>query len=448
MGASLLAVLFTCALVPEAALPGSPPRADPGANRATLGLAEAVAEAQAHQPQLLGARATTEGMRARADQLRAPLLPQLNATLSYQRTTANFVARPGSVPTQFMNASREPSIESFDFFSGGLTLSQYIWDFGQTTGRWRAAQASAEAQAQSERSLELSIAAAVRTAYFTARAQKALVQVARDNLANQERHFTQVQGFVQAGTRPSIDLLQARADRANARVQLIAAENNYAIAKAQLNQAMGVERDTDYEVQDEALPAVPGEGQGAAALTDEAMAQRPDVQGLVRQLRAQELLLSASKGGYGPSLLASASATEAGTSLTALTWNLSASLTLNWGLFQGLLTLSQVREARANVAAIKAQQATLRNQIRLEIDQARLQVRSARETLAAAGEVVASARERLRLAEARYQTGVGSIIELGDAQLAAASAEAQSVQAEYSLASARVALLRALGHGF
>jgi outer membrane protein len=58
---------------------------------------------------------------------------------------------------------------------------------------------------------------------------------------------------------------------------------------------------------------------------------------------------------------------------------------------------------------------------------------------------LASAREQLRLAEQRFATGVGSILELYDAQVSYAGAAAQAVQARYSLASARAQLLAALG---
>jgi len=424
-----------------------PVQAAPPAQAAPLrvvSLAEAVQTAKSRQPQLAQARANTAAARARADELRAPILPQLTGTASYQRSTANFVARPGSVPSQF--GTREAtSLDTFNFFSFGLTLNQYIWDFGQTTGRWKAARAVAEGQAATEHATELQVALGVRTAYFTARAQKSLVQVARENFANQERHLKQAEGFVKVGTRPEIDLAQARTDRANAQVQLINAENAYEVAKAQLNQAMGVEGDTDYDVQDDALAEIGGEEQAREALVEEAVKARPDLMSLERQIAGQKLTLSAVKGGYGPTLGAGMSLTESGTDLTALTWNWSASVNLNWPLFSGLLTYSQTKEANANLAALEAQRSTLRQQVRVEVEQARLQVRAAKASLAAAGEALTNARERLRLAEARYAAGVGNIIEQGDAQVAAANAAAQAVQAEYNLSSARAQLLKALG---
>ncbi len=83
--------------------------------------------------------------------------------------------------------------------------------------------------------------------------------------------------------------------------------------------------------------------------------------------------------------------------------------------------------------------------MRLELEQARLGVRAARATLVASEEAAEAARERLVLAEGRYETGVGSVLELADAQVALTAALGQRVQAKFQLAAARSQLLRALG---
>lgn len=437
-------VLCTASIAPAWAEPQPVSVAEVSSPK-VLSLRDALQTAKEHQPQILLARAQTAAAHARADQARAPILPQLSGTASYQRTTANFVARPGAVPSQFASTATATSLDTFNYFSFGLQLTQYIWDFGQTTRKWQAAQATAEAQHATEQVTALQIATNVQSSYFAARAQKALLQVARDNLANQDRHLVQVTAFVQVGTRPEIDLAQARTDRANASVQVIASENNYAVAKAQLNAAMGVEGSVDYDIQDDQLPPVSGEDLGTEELLPEALKQRPEFLVLSRQISAQKLLLSATKGGYGPSLGATMSLTDAGTNISQLALNLSASVNLNWPIFQGLLTMSQVKEQSANLAVLDAQLATLRQQVRVELESARLQVRASKATYGAVQEAQTNAKERLRLAEARYRTGVGSMIELGDAQVALTAASAQLVQAEYSLASARAQLLRALG---
>src|SRR6185369_10157000 len=133
----------------------------------------------------------------------------------------------------------------------------------------------------------------VRVAYFETRAAKDLVGVAHETLANQERHLSQTEAFVRAGTRAEIDLAQVRTDRANARVSVINAENGYASAKARLNQAMGVESGTDFDVADESMPALSDEDGALAVLVQRALATRPEFAALQYQMRSQESTLSA-----------------------------------------------------------------------------------------------------------------------------------------------------------
>jgi outer membrane protein len=413
-----------------------------------LGLDEALRTAAAHQPQLKQAQANTAAAKARADEARSILLPQVTGVATYRRTTANFVPNPTVLPPgagMAAGAAATSSFETTNSYNFGITASQTVWDFGGSYLRWKSAQATTNATADAEKTTLLNIAAGVRVAYFAARAQKALVQVARETLANQDRHLAQIEGFVKVGTRPEIDLAQARTDRANAQVQVINAENGYETTKAQLNQAMGVEAPTDYDVADETLAPIDVEDQPLDAQLMEALKSRPEMASFVEQLRAQELAIRAIKGAYGPSIGVSTSLTDAGVDITNLAWNWNVTATATWPIFQGLLTWSQVKEAKANLNAIDAQRDLERQQIRFDVDQARLQVRAAKAALGAAGEALTNAQERLRLAEGRYQAGVGSVIELGDAQVALTNAAAQKVQAEYNLATARAQLMKALG---
>jgi outer membrane protein len=223
------------------------------------------------------------------------------------------------------------------------------------------------------------------------------------------------------------------------------AENSYAVAKARLNQAMGVEGSTDYRVADDALPAVEGEDGSLEALVAEALRARPDLAALEASRRSQEAVVDAARGGYLPTLGVQTSLVESGPELDSTAWNWGASATLSWNLFAGGATRAEVREARAGLDAIDAQADALRQSVRLEVDSARLALRATKSALGAAEEALVNARERLRLAEGRYQAGAGSLLELSDAQVALTSAGAQQVRAEYELAAARAELLRALG---
>lgn len=417
----------------------------PAAQPPVLTLEEALATASKQQPQIRQAAAGTAAAVARSEQSFAPLLPQVSGSANYQRATANFANRPGSLPGQISGGSSAESWSTFNYFNLGLNANVLLYDFGQTRNRWRSSQVSVSAQRDSERATFQLVLFSVRTAYFQARAAKGLVTVAADTFANQKKHLAQIEGFVEVGTKPEIDLAQAKTAVANAEVQLITAENDYESAKAQLNQAMGVEGATDYDVADETQPAVDGEDGETDTLLGEASQARPELAALASQVHAQELTVRAVRGGFGPSAVLSTGYSDAGQHANSLVWNWNAAVGISVPIFEGGLTRAQVREAEANLASIQAQADSERQQVRLEVEQARLAVRAAKAALSASGEALVNAQEQLRLAEGRYETGVGSVIELGDSQVALTSAAQQKVQAEYKLAEARAGLVKALG---
>jgi outer membrane protein len=414
---------------------GAPP--PPPAARPVLGLDEAVRTALANHPQIRQAQASRDAADARSEQARAPLLPQLRGDVTYDWSTSN--------PRFDRLGDRLPSTWSpTKSARAEAALTQVLFDAAQFQ-RYRSSLATTASFEATERATELQIAAAARATFFAARAARDLVGVARETLANQEAHLKQVQAFVQVGTRPEIDLASARAARATAQVQLIQAENGYDTARAQLAQAIGVVRPNDFDVGDDVLLPVAGEDQPLEPLFAEAVAARPELASFREAARAQELARSAAQAGYLPTVGAQAGISSAGPTLFDTVQNWTGGVTLTWFLFQGGATRGAVREAEANLTATTAQEEQFRQQIRLDVEQARLAVRAAQATLAASTEAETAAREQLRLAEGRYKAGAGSIIELGDAQVAEANAAAQRVQSQYNVASSRAALLRALG---
>jgi len=280
-----------------------------------LHLDEAVAAGLEHQPSVLTAKAQTEAASGRVEQARSGYLPQVTGNALAERVhgSASVRATPNAVPTTVGTGG-----QTYNVFSFGVSASQLIWDFGQTIDRTRAASASRDAQESNERTARFEAALSIRQAFFQAHAQRALVQVGQDSVKNMQRHLTQIQGFVQQGIRPEIDLAQARTDLANARVTLISAQNGYLTAKAQLNQAMGIAAGTDYEVADEGIGPIPGEDGSGDALLRQALAARPELVSLQKQTKAAELTVSSVQGAYGPTLSGLGGVSEAGPALDAL----------------------------------------------------------------------------------------------------------------------------------
>ena len=122
----------------------------------------------------------------------------------------------------------------------------------------------------------------------------------------------------------------------------------------------------------------------------------------------------------------------------------SAGLTLSWNLFDGGRAAADARIARANVQGALAQRDALLVTLTSQLDSARSQIVANRANVQASTEAVVAARAQLQLADARYTQGLGSQIELADAQTAVTTAQGNLVQAEFQLATAWAQLHRAI----
>jgi len=431
-------------------------------------LEEAQRNAVQNQPQIHQARAATAASRGRVWEARSGYLPQVTANALYERTTLNTSGTSSTASTTTggtgttgggtgtTGGGTAPATSTpshpwafHNVFDLGITGSQLIYDFGQTSEKWRAANRATESLEATEKATVHTVLLNVRTAFFTARADKALVKVAEETLANELKHLAQVVGQVGVGVSPEIDLATERTTVANDKLTLIQAQNLYDVARVQLNVAMGVSSNTEYDVADEGLSAIDGEDASTDGLATQALANRPELLSLDKERQYNELTVRSLKGGYGPALSAiggmsvgdvTGSGIDTGPVPTAYV-----GAQLIWPLFQGGLTSGQVKEAEGNLGVTEAQLEQERLQVRLDVEQARLGVRTYKVAISTADEALTNARYQLKLAEKRYAAGVGNIIELGDAQVAVTSAAAQRVQADFNLATARAQLLAALG---
>jgi outer membrane protein TolC len=120
-------------------------------------------------------------------------------------------------------------------------------------------------------------------------------------------------------------------------------------------------------------------------------------------------------------------------------------LTLQWSLFDGGNRIARRREARSLLDAAQASIRAVELDIARQVEQAAIAVQEADERIQAAQVAVVSAVENFRLAQGRFDAGVGTILELTDAQLALTQAQSSEAQAlaDYRIELAR--LQRALG---
>src|SRR5207249_197650 len=180
---------------------------------------------------------------------------------------------------------------------------------------------------------------------------------------------------------------------------------------------------------------------------DLAYANRPELRSLAAQERADIERIKAIEKDYLPKLSLESNVTWNGSSYPLQEkWEFGGLVSLS--VFNGGLTRAQVGEAKANLENLRAAEDATRNNVSLEVRQALLNLRQQAESIGVADKGLQQGRENLSLAEGRYKTGVGNIIELTDAQVALVSAEASRVQALVGYRTALATLERSTAYRF
>ncbi len=405
----------------------------------TLTLDRATQIAIQQQPSVRVTRAQIEAAYGRVDQARVALKPTLSVSAS--ASVGSRAVRDGNgVQT---GGFFDPSLST----GVGAQASWQIFDFGRTRANIRAAEASAAAVASSIDTTNLDIRSSVAIAFLEAVARIRLVTVAETTVKSEERHLDQARQFVAAQAKDPIEVAQAQSRAANARSALAQAQSNAAVALANLRSAIGWVDPAMTFVVDQTWPTPPTEEPLALpGLVEVARTHRPELLQLDKQITASQASLSAAQSERRPSLNAVAQTqwSPATSDWTPdPTWT--AGLTLSWQLFDGGRSAADARVARAQVTGAVAERDALLISLNSELDSARSQIIANRANVLASNEAVTAARAQLKLAEARYAQGLGSQIELADAQTAVTTAEGNLITAEWQLANAWADLRRALG---
>jgi outer membrane protein len=176
----------------------------------------------------------------------------------------------------------------------------------------------------------------------------------------------------------------------------------------------------------------------------QAYASRPELHSVWAQQKAAAERVSELQKYYFPSVTGNAQYNWTGREYPLQEgWVVGVVLTVP--LFDSILTTAQVGEARANQQRLTAEEENLRQQITLEVRRSLLELRRADESIRVSEQTEVEARENLVLAEGRYQTGVGNIIEVTDAQTSLTSARANTIQALHNSRIALAQLEKAVG---
>lgn len=284
----------------------------------------------------------------------------------------------------------------------------------------------------------------VRRAYIRVLQSKSLVNVQRENLKDRQATLLNTEQQFKAGVVANIDVLRSKAAVAQAKSDLIGAENNLQLAQEAFNNTLARPIDTPFVLED--LTDLPELPKDETALILQAQSNRPEIKGAKLGLDALRGITKVNERSMQPSLnLAIQPSYNPSPGFASFKTQVVGVLSLSFPLWDSGATRARVKSARQDeeLANIQLRQALLG--ISLEVSQAVTNLKNARARLEVANEQLNFAEESHRLAILRYRAGEGIALEVTDAETALVQARTGVVNARYDYLSAHADLQRALG---
>jgi len=315
--------------------------------------------------------------------------------------------------------------------AGGFSVSQLITDFGRTTNLVASAGLSQRAEEQNALATREQILLEVNQAFFSALQTHAVLRVAEETVNARQVVADQVGALAKNKLKSELDLSFANVNLAQAKLLLLDAQNNDKAALASLSAVLGYSALQDLTlIEDtEAINAPPA---NIDALITEAFAKRPELLALDYQYQAAQKLKTAERDLLLPSIRALGAVGGAPVRNDHLpSWYGAVGANMDIPIFNGFLYAARSHEADLRSQAARDRVLDLRNRISRDVRTSWLNANAAYDRLAVTQQFLEQAQLALDLAQARYKLGLGSIVELSQAQLQATQAEISNAQAGY-----------------
>lgn len=400
-----------------------------------LTLAEAETAALANQPRMLAAQLRARASAQRIREAHSAYLPALgfNASGVKVADTSTSIAA-GNITTSAIS----------DRFAYGGNLTQLVTDFGRTHALVESARFNAEAQGQIATLTRAQVKLNVREAYYQVLSAEAVLRAAQAALANRGLVFRQLSALAQSELRSTLDVNFAKVLQSEAELAVVRAESVVAQQRAHLATAMGVSQPVASQLVEVGLPdALPADSD---QLLSSATAQRADLKAAqAQQHAAVQVALSEKRLNYPTLNVLGAAGQVPYRDHTLQDSYVAAGFNLNIPIFNGGLFAARHAEATLEADARSRDVQQLQLQINEQVRTAMYRANEAYRSLDVSSRLIAQSKEALRLAQERYNVGLGSIVELNEAQLNETSAEITAADATYTYLSSRAELDYAAG---
>jgi len=330
-------------------------------------------------------------------------------------------------------------------YSAGVSASAKIFDANRNKYSVDAQRYSLSGTEESARETLLKVRTNVKSAYMALLLSLETEKQRSESVDAFTRHLEQAQGFYKAGSKPWYDVTKAKVDLGNAELALIEAKGNVAVARRELMNAIGAEFEGPFEARPAELH-LPGDAESRAEQT--ALENRPDYKAADLSVLAQRSTIEAEARGMSPTINVVGGYNTNGDQIYDLDRGWNAGVQLSVPVVDGGETKAKVETARAQLRSLEATREKLRQDIMLDVGKALTELIRTREQVRVSALTLEDAEENRKLAEGRYNAGVGTPLEVTDALLGLADAQLSSYNARYNLQIAIISLENAVGVEF
>ncbi|HVW24607.1 MAG TPA: TolC family protein [Polyangiaceae bacterium] len=428
-------------------------------------LPDALSYARAHQPRIHAALARIAEERAAAEIPRGQWLPVVGVTAQLlggtaNNTTASYITLPfmdiprigGTRATTAGSAGWKPYASTF----AGAGLTQELFDFGRIAAQAAAADALTEVSKHDADAQRLDVEFGVEEAFFAVQAAKAVLAASEGAYERSRVHRDLAQRGVSAGLRSPIELTRAQADLERFGIAKIRATGNVSISQNVLAASIGSAEPLLDAVGEAPTPA---EMPALSRAIELAGARDPHLLSTFARLKQQEqqtraigaelrpdlfltTTLSGRAGGAPPS--SGQSADYSGWLPSVPNWDVG--VVLSWPIFDG--TVAARRTASRTAERVRRDEMEVaRQELVAGVQQAYVGVQVTRAALPGLEAAVTAAHANYAQADARFKSGLGTSVELADAEALRASTEIDLAVGKFDLARARAAFGRAIAEG-
>jgi outer membrane protein TolC len=404
---------------------------------AVLPLRRAVSIALAQSTSLRAAQWRLKQAEARADQARAPLLPQVSVGAYQADQTVNLRAMGIDIPFLPSKVGPFPSMD----LRG--TVTQDLFNMQSMRNRKAAAQRTVTSERQAQNARE-AVVLAVVGAYLQALRSKASQDTTREQLQLAQRLYELTRDREQQGVSSTLDTNRARQQVNSLQQALVEAENNLTAAKLQLANVIHARVTAAFDLEELGNQYATGPVDRQEAVRT-ALEARPDYRAAESHVRAAELQLKAIRASRLPVVQFKGDFGQSGRTPFENLSTFRVLGSVNVPLFTGGRIAGQVAEAQGQLEEARVSLEEIESQVETDVLTALAAVDAAARELKVAEENVRLAKEEVDLATARLTSGVADNTEVVNAQDRLSRAEDTRIRAFYGLQTARANLERATG---